>query len=312
MSDPISSIDLSSLGLLGGAVLIFGAMKFALGSIRATQVSKRLFADVDEGLSPASANPKAESEGLPSRLGLWLARAGHRAPNAQGTFLASVAVSSLVAALTVWGLLRSGAVEALSELITGLPVVGAGLSGLVTAFPIVAGFALAALPIGLVRRDRTRRVEEIEGDLPLVLELLSTLAEAGLGFESAVAELLRAQPPGRPLADEFRLYQLEVSLGGRRSESLGRLATRVDLASVSSFTSALRHGEETGASIAGLLRPQANLVRQRRRERALAAAEALPEKLVVPLLIGFLPGLLVWTLGPAFFQLFEMIDAALG
>ena len=60
----------------------------------------------------------------------------------------------------------------------------------------------------------------------------------------------------------------------------------------------------------GLLRPQAILVRQRRRERALATAEALPEKLVVPLLIGFLPGLLVWTLGPAFFQLFEMIDAA--
>lgn len=299
------------LGLLAGAVLIVGAIKFALDSTRAMRVSQRLFAEMGE-LNEAFAGSQSVSESMPSRLGLWLRRAGHRAPNARTAFLAALVGCSLLAALIVWGLLQSGAVEALSGLIAGLPVVGAGLSGLVAAFPFVMGFALGGLPIALVRRDRARRVEEIEQDLPLVLELLSTLAEAGLGFESAVAELLRAQPPGRPLANEFRLYQLEVSAGGRRSESLGRLATRVDLASVSSFTSALRHGEETGASIAGQLRPQANLVRQRRRERALAAAEALPEKLVVPLLVGFLPGLLVWTLGPAFFQLFEMIDAALG
>ena len=63
--------------------------------------------------------------------------------------------------------------------------------------------------------------------------------------------------------------------------------------------------------MADLLRPQADDLRQRRREEALAQAESLPEKLVVPLLIGFLPGLLVWTLGPAFHQLFTMIDAAM-
>jgi len=32
----------------------------------------------------------------------------------------------------------------------------------------------------------------------------------------------------------------------------------------------------------------------------------------VPLLVGFLPGLLIWTLGAAFFRLFELIDAAMG
>ena len=53
-------------------------------------------------------------------------------------------------------------------------------------------------------------------------------------------------------------------------------------------------------------------LRRRRREDALARAESLPEKLVVPLLVGFLPGLLAWTLGPAIHQLGEMLSAALG
>ena len=53
----------------------------------------------------------------------------------------------------------------------------------------------------------------------------------GLGFESAVGELLRAQPVGRPLADELRVYQLEVSTGARRSRrACSRLALRVNLA----------------------------------------------------------------------------------
>jgi len=225
--------------------------------------------------------------------------------------LVVVSVGAFVlAAAIVWGVRASGVTDLFAAILGGLPVVGAGFAAFATAAPWLIGVAVAALPTLLVRRDRAQRVEEIEQDLPLVLELLATLAEAGLGFESAVDELIRAQPPGRPLADEVRLYQLEVGTGARRAESLRRLARRVDVPSVSSFASALAHGEETGSSIAGLLRPQAALVRQRRRERALAAAEALPEKLVVPLLIGFLPGLLVWTLGPAFFQLFEMIDAA--
>ena len=303
-------LGLPQLGGLLSLVMIAGALELARRAARHARVTTRLFAD-RENRTPSHA-PECTDASSARPLARWLLRAGHRAPHAEKTFLIALSGSGLVGILLVWGLRASGAPTQLASLISGLPVLGAGISSVVALTPWIAGIAVAGLPIWLVRRDRTRRVEAIEQDLPLVLELLATLAEAGLGFESAVGELLRAQPVGRPLADELRLYQLEVSTGARRSESLRRLARRADLPSVSSFTSALAHGEETGASIAGLLRPQATLVRQRRRERALAAAESLPEKLVVPLLIGFLPGLLVWTLGPAFFQLFEMIDAAFG
>ena len=307
MSSQVNGSDLSPWIALLAIGLILGAITLARRAAREAKIARRLFADAAEesDVEEQEARPREESA-----LARWLSRAGHRSPNASATFVAVSAGAFALAAAIVWGVRASGVTDLFAAALGGLPVVGAGFAAFAAATPWLIGLAVTALPTLLVRRDRALRVEEIEQDLPLVLELLATLAEAGLGFESAVDELIRAQPPGRPLADELRLYQLEVGTGARRAESLRRLARRVDVPSVSSFASALAHGEETGSSIAGLLRPQAALVRQRRRERALAAAEALPEKLVVPLLIGFLPGLLVWTLGPAFFQLFEMIDAA--
>lgn len=260
----------------------------------------------------SSSTDSQTSRGVGPWLRLWLARAGHRGAGAARAFLLSCVGSVLLAVVGVGLLLASGLVDRVAEAFAMLPVVGPGLAFLVGISPWLLGLWVAALPILLVRRDRTRRVTEIEGDLPLVIELLATLAEAGLGFESAIADVLAAQPRDRPLGDELRLYQLEVSTGQGRSQSLRRLAHRIDRPAVSAFASALVHGEETGASVAGLLRPQAQLIRQQRREQALARAESLPEKLVVPLLLGFLPGLLVWTLGPAFHQLFTMLDAALG
>ena len=99
--------------------------------------------------------------------------------------------------------------------------------------------------------------------------------------------------------------------GAGRVVCLERMSDRIAVPQVTDLVRSLTHAEETGAGIAGILRPQAEDLRQQQRERALARAEALPEKLVVPLLIGFLPGLMVWTPGPAFHQLFEMLDAAL-
>jgi tight adherence protein C len=67
----------------------------------------------------------------------------------------------------------------------------------------------------------------------------------------------------------------------------------------------LVQAEQLGKGIARCLRQQADDLRSRRRERALAFANALPVKRLFPLVICFLPGLFVWTLGPAFVQLFK-------
>ena len=44
---------------------------------------------------------------------------------------------------------------------------------------------------------------------------------------------------------------------------------------------------------------------------ALVQAQALPVKLVFPLVLCFLPGIFVWTLGPAFFQFLQVLDSVI-
>ena len=82
-------------------------------------------------------------------------------------------------------------------------------------------------------------------------------------------------------------------LAGRpRIASLRRLARRVDVTAFTIFVSALVQTEQTGSGVAEVLRRQADDLRDRRREQAVAIAMALPVKLLFPLVICFLPGLL--------------------
>ncbi len=242
------------------------------------------------------------------QLAGWLSRAGIRGESAAIRFVVACVGSVGVALAMALILGQSPALLSAANGLAGLPVVGLPLARLVMWLPWLSALFVAALPPLLVRARRERRVEAVERDLPLVLELLATLAEGGLGFDASLDRVVESESSYRPLIQELRLYQTEL-LGGRaRTDCLRRLADRVDVASVTSATAALVQAEETGSGLADVLRPLAEDLRLRRRERALAQAEALPEKLVFPLVLGFLPGLLVWTLGPTFHQLFGVVD----
>ncbi len=296
---------LQPAALVGGAVLVAISASVVTVARRRSRIRARLFQG--EAVEPVAAEAPIASD---SRLGKWLALAGYRSSSAVSGFVAACLVGIVLALLAF--VLGSAIVPAVQAAAYGLPVVGAASAALVGLLPWIAGLWILAAPYLHVRGVRRRRVEELEADLPLVLELLATLAEAGHGFDGSVARVIESQPETRPLAQELRLYQLEVLTGVGRGQCLRRLGERTRVPSIDTVVSALVQAEELGSGLADLLRPQANDLRHRRREQALAQAESLPEKLVVPLLIGFLPGLLVWTLGPAFHQLFVMIDAAMG
>lgn len=292
------------MGLLGGFLVVTAAF-FLVTLPTRRRVHQRLF---DEEPAAETATPRTLP---PDRLTAWLVRAGHRHPHARSLFMLSVAVSACLGVAGALFLARSPVLPSGAMLLFDLPVVGGGAATLLGLAPWVAGLYLIAAPFLVVRARRRKRASAIEEDLPLFLETMATLAEAGFGFDASIAELLETQQGDRPLHDELRLYRLECQTGAGRGVCLQRLEGRIGLPAVTGLVQALLQAEEVGSGLAGILRPQAEDVRQRRRERALARAEALPEKLVVPLLIGFLPGLLVWTLGPAFHQLFGMLDAAL-
>lgn len=71
------------------------------------------------------------------------------------------------------------------------------------------------------------------------------------------------------------------------------------------------HAEQVGSSLAQTLRAQADDLRVRRRERALAFAMAVPVRLLGPLIICFLPGIMTATLGPIVYQIVQVLDSFL-
>jgi tight adherence protein C len=78
---------------------------------------------------------------------------------------------------------------------------------------------------------------------------------------------------------------------------------------MSIFVSALVQAEQVGAGFSNVLRTQADDLRNRRREDANMLAQALPVKLIFPLVICFLPGIFVTTLGPIFMQFIRLADS---
>ena len=89
-------------------------------------------------------------------------------------------------------------------------------------------------------------------------------------------------------------------------------ARRIEVPSLSVFISAVVQAEQVGAGIASVLRRQADDLRSRRREDAMAMAMTLPLKQVFPMVICFMPGIFVITLGPTLMEFLRFADSFMG
>ena len=265
---------------------------------------QRLFTEV--GDVPEQIDAESAVTGFLRR---WLMLAGYRDPNAPTAFVAATLLMIGLGFVAVFVAGQSGLTGSIAGNIALLP---AGASEIFLPIVYLAPWTvllmLAVMPWLVVRRARRQRVENIEQDLPISLELMATLSEAGLGFDAALARTLESVMEDRPLARDFRSYQSDLLAGRTRVEALRRFARRIEISSVTILVSALVQAEQLGTGIARALRHQADDLRDRRRERANAFAMALPVKRMFPLVMCFMPGIFVWTLGPFFVQLFQIAD----
>ena len=268
-----------------------------------------------ERLFTEPADPTETPDGdsmLAGFLRRWLFLAGYRQPIAPAVFVTAMLLALGLGLATALAIRGAGLTDELFMNIARLPPgVGDILIPIAYLAPWSVFLILVLVPWLVVRRSRRQCVEKVEQDLPISLELLATLSEAGLGFDAALSRVLDSTMEGRPLAREFRTYQSDLLAGRTRVEALRRLARRLEVSSVTILVSALVQAEQLGSGIAQALRRQADDLRDRRRERATAFAMALPIKRMFPLVVCFLPGIFVWTLGPFFVQLFKMADTYL-
>jgi tight adherence protein C len=306
-SRPVLPAWLEAAGLFLAVSLCGWNLYRALAGDRRTSRDRAWdYLDQEEG--PNAAESVDSEERGP--LGSWLALAGYRSHAAVRWFIGLTVASTATGVALILLFRRSGIVEMGLRGLGSIP----GAVGEIFWIPLVLGpwislVVMAVLPWLVVRSTRRRIVTEVEQDLPLVLELLATLGESGLGFEAALARVIDAQPPERPLTVEFRTFQRETLTGRPRTEALRRLARRLDVTSLTIFVSAVVQAEQIGSGVSDVLRRQAEDVRDRRRDRALNLAQSLPIKLLFPLVICFLPAIFVVTLGPILLQFIKFADA---
>lgn len=242
----------------------------------------------------------------------WLARAGYRRPHTTAWFAAATFVCGAIG-IVGGQLYRVTMLQTLVAMVVSMPGgVGEVLAAILGVGHWILFVLITLVPTIVVRAARRGRVRAVEQDLPLVLELFATMGEAGLGFDAALTKVVRSQGAERPLIAEFVNFQFDMLAGIPRAQALRQLARRVDVPSLTSFTSALVQAEEVGASLSDTLRHQANDLRLRRREDALLKAQALPVKLVFPLVICFLPGIFLSTLAPVLYQMIQVAEGVLG
>jgi len=277
-------------------------------AVRAWDIHRRGLEHVE---GAAGTMEPAEGTRRVGRFGRWLALAGYTSPNAPVLFGTATA-AALAVATGLAMLLRATVLDQLVQTVANVPGgVGDAFAAILSAGPWIVFINVALAPLIVVRAARRRLVREVEQDLPLALELFATLAEAGLGFDSALGRIVQSQPMERPLTEAFIGFQHDTRAGVPRLGALKRLGERLDVMSVTIFVSAIIQAEQVGASLAETLRHQADEVRNRRREQALLHAQAMPVKLVFPLISCFLPGIFLSTLGPVLYQMIQVADSVL-
>lgn len=132
--------------------------------------------------------------------------------------------------------------------------------------------------------------------LPDTLDLLVVSAEAGMGLDGALAEVVQRKEG--PLVDEFERALVEIRLGKRRREAWQDMADRAQVEELTALVAALYQAEELGVSIAKALRAHSDGLRNRRSMKIREQAAVLGTKMLFPLIFCIFPALFVIIMGP--------------
>ncbi len=170
------------------------------------------------------------------------------------------------------------------------------------------GFALAGffLPDLLIYNAGIKRDEEMRKRLPDALDLLNLCVESGLSFGAALEQVATSQKG--PVAEEFAIALREMQYGRSRGQALEALAGRTRQEDVQRFVSAMLQVDKLGVPVAVVLREQAKEMRAKRFARAREQAQKVPVKILMPLMLCFLPALFVIILGPGVYNIVQVFS----
>lgn len=214
-----------------------------------------------------------------------LALAGFDHPAAPATYVAIRLFTAIGLPLTLIG----------GSTLLGKPLTGLGA----VLFPLLVCAVGLIAPRIVIDRMASNRCTALEQEFPDALDLMVVCVEAGLGLESAVVRVREEVQQSHPqIAREFGILADEMLAGRGRADALRAMADRVDVASIKSFVALLIQTEALGVSIAQSLRTYSVEMREHRFLKAEEKAMRIPVLMTVPLVVCFMPVIVVALLLP--------------
>jgi tight adherence protein C len=232
-----------------------------------------------------------EGEGAVSKvLRNRLVQAGYYSASAPAAFLA-IRVG-LLAALGAAGFLAGVVVESHITRTYMFLVSGAGL-----------GYMAPQIALDHIVR---MRMEEHRSGFPDFLDLMIVCCEAGLSMEASINRVCREMADAYPsLSANLYFATLEIRAGRSINDAFSNLAQRLGIEESRTFATLLQQSSELGSSLVDSLRIYSDDMRNKRMMRAEEKANALPSKMVVPMMIFIFPILFLIMLFPAYMQVKE-------
>ncbi len=154
----------------------------------------------------------------------------------------------------------------------------------------------------------SKRRDAIMRAFPDTLDMLLICVESGMSIEMALQRVgQEIAATSIELAEELALTCAELSYLPERRMAYENLARRTNHPGVKSVAMALTQAERYGTPVGSALRVMAKENREMRLSAAEKKGAALPAKLTVPMIVFFLPVLLMVIMGPAMIQIMGMI-----
>ncbi len=192
----------------------------------------------------------------------------------------------------------------------------AGLEFTHLLITIAAVILTALLPRWVLRWLATRRRRALSAEIPVVIQLLIMLMDAGLSIEHAL-RILRtesAEDKDSPLLPEFarelRILLNRVDAGGSLAHELGVISNALGVQELSDLAAVLRQVLRRGGDIRQSLANLAELIEDRRYTRMQERAGVIAGKMSAVMILFMFPALVLFLAGPGFLAIVEGLSNA--
>ena len=172
--------------------------------------------------------------------------------------------------------------------------------------PSAAERATGFLSARISTVKRASRGRQISKALPDALDLLRLCIDAGLGLDAALSRVSLAV--SGPLAEELGALVTQARLGGSRSNLISQQLQSIASPPYRRFLRAIEHAETLGVPISQVVDQLAQDARSEQKDSAREQAQKVSVKILLPLMLCFLPAVFIVVLGPALVQLVKALS----